>query len=341
MKTSAPLIQSNISLKPFNSFGIDVKAKEFVVIESTSQMQDLIPRIQNQPYLIVGGGSNVLFVNDFQGLVILNQIRGKELVSSNESNFLVSGSSGEQWHDFVLWNLSQGYNGLENLSLIPGTVGASPLQNIGAYGVELKDVCHSVEAMNLHTGDIRIFSNKECEFGYRESVFKRSLKGKFFITKVLFNLASNSPLHTNYGSIQDELIQKGITSPNHKDISDAVIRIRSSKLPNPKELGNAGSFFKNPIVSIHTADQLKNQYPEMPRFTEQDGFKIPAGWLIEKAGFKGKIIGNVGSHKDQALVIVNYGAASGKEIYDYSSLIIESIKAQFGIELEREVNIIF
>jgi UDP-N-acetylmuramate dehydrogenase len=333
-------ILKNSSLKPYNSFGLDVNAKEFISINSLEQMRELIPLLKDRKYIILGGGSNVVFVHDFDGLVILNNIQGKQIHLLDETTAIVSACSGENWHAFVLWTLDQGYYGLENLSLIPGSVGAGPIQNIGAYGVELKDSCVSVEAIDLVSGELHTFSNKDCKFGYRESVFKHDLKGIYFIYKVNFELSANSPLHTKYGTIQEELLKNGISNPNHRDISNAVIAIRSSKLPSPSVLGNAGSFFKNPIVSIELTERLKNQYPEIPSFTDKEGYKIPAGWLIERAGFKGKIAGNVGSHKDQALVIVNYGGATGQEIYDYSESIIHAIYSKFEILLEREVNII-
>lgn len=330
----------NISLKHLNSFGIDVYAREFIEITTLEQLRELIPLLKDRKYLILGGGSNVLFLNDFDGLVVLNSIKGREHISIDDKNFLVSAYSGEIWHEFVLWTLDQGFYGLENLSLIPGSIGASPMQNIGAYGVEIKDSCVSVDAIDLDSGELKTFSNSDCKFGYRESIFKRELKDQFFIYKVSFQLSSDSPLHTNYGTIQDELHKHNITSPTHRDISNAVIAIRSSKLPSPSVLGNAGSFFKNPVISVEQTDTLKENYPEMPSYKDKEGFKVPAGWLIEKAGFKGRVVGNVGSHKDQALVIVNYGGATGQEIYDYSRSIIDAIYSKFKILLEREVNII-
>jgi len=290
--------------------------------------------------MFLGGGSNVLFTQNFDGLLVLNRIQGKELIAKNNEKYSVSAYSGEVWHEFVIWTIENGFYGLENMSLIPGTVGAAPIQNIGAYGVELKDNCTAVHAINLKTGELRIFSNAECNFGYRESIFKRELSGQYFILKLIFELSENSLKHTRYGTIQEELNKKGIANPTHKDISDTVIEIRSSKLPNPQLLGNAGSFFKNPIVEKSLSDKLLLEYPQMPNFSDALGIKIPAGWLIEQCGFKGYREGEVGSHQHQALVIVNYGNATGKEVLDYSEKIIQTVKNKFGITLEREVNMI-
>jgi UDP-N-acetylmuramate dehydrogenase len=333
-------IQDNISLKPFNTFGIEVFAKKFVEVHSVEDVLELLPILQNEKYIFLGGGSNVLFQNNFDGLVVLNRIYGKTFESKDQLEFKVSASSGESWHEFVLWTIDQGYYGMENMSLIPGTVGAAPMQNIGAYGVEIKDYCESVEAINLSNGDLVTFTNDDCQFGYRESIFKRELKDQFFITKVNFKLSTKNPLQMKYGTIAEELKKNHIENPTHKDVSNAVIAIRNSKLPNPSILGNAGSFFKNPVIDQAQAEMLKQQYPEMPVYPSDNGTKIPAGWLIEKTGWKGKQIGNVGCHKDQALVIVNYGGADGQEIYNHSTKIIDSIQQVFGIRLEREVNMI-
>lgn len=312
-----------------------------MIIKSLAELQILIPTLKDKKYMFLGGGSNVLFVQDYDGLVIVNQLKGicAESIDTNEVH--VMALSGEIWHEFVLNTIEKGHNGLENMSLIPGTIGAAPIQNIGAYGAEIKDFCLSVDAIELKTGELISFSAEECEFGYRESIFKRKYKGQYFIYQVHFKLKKNSPINASYGSIQDILKRDNILNPNNRDISNAVIEIRSSKLPDFKELGNAGSFFKNPVVEKSIADRLIEEYPTAPNFPDINGVKIPAGWLIEQCGFKGYRKGNVGSHKDQALVIVNHGGASGQEIYDYSTTIIDTVNTKFGIELEREVNMIF
>lgn len=326
------------SLKTYNTFGIEAVAKELVIVDSLEELKNLLPRLRIEKFMFLGGGSNVLFINDFDGLVVINQMKGLKAESIDANDVKVSSMSGESWHEFVLWTLDQGYYGLENMSLIPGTVGAAPMQNIGAYGVEFKDVCIQVDALELATGELKSFSYMECEFGYRESVFKRALKDKYFIYQVHVKLSRKAPIKASYGNIQDVLKAKGIQQPNHRDISTAVIEIRSSKLPNPAELGNAGSFFKNPVVEKSQAETLLKEFPNAPNFPDGDKVKIPAGWLIEQCGFKGYREGNTGSHKDQALVIVNYGGASGQEIYDYSEKVIAEVKKRFNFVLEREVN---
>lgn len=331
----------SVSLKPFNTFGVDAKAKELIEISTIEQLRSLLPRLKKEKYMFLGGGSNVLFINDFDGLVLVNNLKGLCAQPINENEVEVTALSGENWHEFVLWTLERGFYGIENMSLIPGTVGAAPMQNIGAYGAEFKDVCISVDALHLSTGDLKTFSRLECQFGYRESIFKRELRDQYFIYQVHLKLSRKSPIKASYGNIQDVLKIKGIDTPSHKDISNAVIEIRSSKLPDPKELGNAGSFFKNPVVAASKAAELLQHYPDVPHFPDGDQVKIPAGWLIEQCGFKGFRSGNVGSHKDQALVIVNYGGATGQEIYDYSQKIIAEVQKKFNFVLEREVNMIF
>jgi UDP-N-acetylmuramate dehydrogenase len=333
-------IQKNISLKPFNTFGIAINASEFSSISSFEDIKLLIPQLSQKPFLFLGGGSNVLFTKDFDGLVIQNQLKGIETLYEDENTAEISVKSGENWHDLVLWTLEKGFFGLENLSLIPGSVGAAPMQNIGAYGEEIKNWCTKVIALNLSTGELESFTNEACEFGYRESIFKRKLKNQYFIFEVYFKLDKKRVVNCNYGDIKKILEEKGIDTPTPKDVSNAVIEIRSSKLPNPSELGNAGSFFKNPVISESLFNELYISYPEMPHYPDTNGVKIPAGWLIEQSGFKGKIVGNTGSHAKQALVIVNYGNATGEEIFNYSQTIIEFVKNKYGIELEREVNII-
>lgn len=333
-------IQKNICLKPFNTFGIASIASEFSFISSFEDIKLLIPQLSQKPFLFLGGGSNVLFTKDFDGLVIQNQIKGIETIYEDENTAEISVKSGENWHDLVLWTLEKGFFGLENLSLIPGSVGAAPMQNIGAYGEEIKNWCTKVIALNLSTGKLESFTNEACEFGYRESIFKRKLKNQYFIYEVYFKLDKKRVVNCNYGDIKKILEEKGIDTPTPKDVSNAVIDIRSSKLPNPSELGNAGSFFKNPVISTSLFNELHHSYPDMPHYPDTNGIKIPAGWLIEQSGFKGKIVGNTGSHSKQALVIVNYGNATGKEIFDYSQTIIDLVKNKYEIELEREVNII-
>jgi UDP-N-acetylmuramate dehydrogenase len=329
------------SLKSYNTFGIEALARELVIVQSLDELKKLLPRLRTEKFMFLGGGSNVLFINDFDGLVVINQIKGLKAESINGNDADVSAMSGESWHEFVLWTLDQGYYGLENMSLIPGTVGAAPMQNIGAYGVEFKDVCIQVDALELATGALKSFTSAECEFGYRESVFKRALKDQYFIYQVHVKLSRNSPIKASYGNIQDVLKTKGIKHPSHRDISNAVIEIRSSKLPDPSQLGNAGSFFKNPVVLQSQAEALLMKYPNAPHFADGDRVKVPAGWLIEQCRFKGFRDGNVGSHKDQALVIVNYGGATGQEIFDYSKKIIREVQKKFNFVLEREVNMIF
>ena len=329
------------SLKNYNTFGIDAVAKELVFVKSLEELKSLLPRLRTEKFMFLGGGSNVLFINDFNGLIIINQIKGLKADFIDDHDVKVSAMSGDSWHEFVLWTLDHGYYGLENMSLIPGTLGAAPMQNIGAYGVEFKDVCLQVDALELATGKQKSFTYTECEFGYRESVFKRALKDKYFIYQVHLKLSRNSPIKASYGNIQDVLKAKGIEQPNHRDISNAVIEIRSSKLPNPAQLGNAGSFFKNPVVEKSQVEALLKEFPNAPNFPDGDKVKIPAGWLIEQCGFKGYRDGNTGSHKDQALVIVNYGGASGQEIYDYSEKVIAEVKKRFNFILEREVNMIY
>lgn len=335
------MISENISLKPFNTFGIDVKARYFAAFSSIEELKAILAaKPANVPLLVLGGGSNLLLTKDFDGLVLKNEIRGIEIVSENENEAVVRSGAGEIWHEFVLFCISKGLSGIENLSLIPGSVGASPMQNIGAYGVEIKDVFEKLEAFEIETGEIHTYDNASCEFGYRESIFKRAAKGRYIITEVYFRLAKNAKLNTTYGAIESELQSQGILNPQIKDVSNAVIAIRSSKLPDPQQIGNAGSFFKNPVVAQNVYDQIRVQYPEAPSYPAGPGMvKMPAGWLIETAGWKGKTIANYGVHAKQALVLVNYGGATGTQIFDLSTQILEDIYQKFGILLEREVNI--
>ena len=334
-------IKKNYSLKKLNTFGIDVNAKAFAIARSVEDLR-LLLKENTLPVYILGGGSNLLLTKDLDMLVIFNQIMGKQLERSFTNSVYVSAGGGENWHEFVLWCLEQGYGGIENLSLIPGTVGAAPIQNIGAYGIELKDVFHKLEAFHLKTKKVETFRREDCQFGYRNSVFKNKLKGKYCITKVWFKLSLNEhKIHNSYGAIKDTLAKSNITLPTIKNISDAVIAIRSSKLPDPAVLGNSGSFFKNPEISKTHFNQLKKQYPHIVSYPMPNGkIKVPAGWLIEQAGWKGKRVGNTGAHAKQALVLVNYGNATGQEVKKLAYAIKNSIMEKFGIELTPEVNIL-
>ncbi|MEZ4800873.1 MAG: UDP-N-acetylmuramate dehydrogenase [Flavobacteriales bacterium] len=336
-------IENNVSLKKYNTFGIDVSAQHFAVFENAEQLTELLSDAiyQNANPFILGGGSNVLLTKNVDRPVLLNRIKGIELVSEDESHYYVKANAGEVWHEFVMECIKNNYAGVENLSLIPGNVGASPMQNIGAYGVEIKDVFHSLEAFHIKEKIVKTFDLTECSFGYRESVFKRTQKDQWVILNVTFKLNKRPIYKTEYGAIQEELDRMDLEKMSIQAVSKAVISIRSSKLPDPKRIGNAGSFFKNPTVALSLANQLKKEYPDMPLYpVDQTSAKIPAGWLIEKAGWKGKNLGTHGVHDKQALVLVNYGGATGKEIYDLSTNILTDIQSKFGIELEREVNIL-
>ena len=317
-----------------------VVAKEFASIESKQDLAKIL-KTNLSNLLVLGGGSNMLLTKDVDALVLHINIKGIEVVSVYENNVRVRVAAGENWHEFVSWCLDKNYGGVENLSLIPGNVGTAPIQNIGAYGVELKDTFISCEAMNIQTQELRAFTKEECDFGYRNSIFKEELKGQYIITSVIFELSSHQhTIKTNYGAIDSKLKNDGIENPTIQDISKAVISIRNSKLPNPKVLGNSGSFFKNPVISCSEFELLKIQFPKIPYYkVSETNVKIPAGWLIETAGFKGKTFGNYGVHNKQALVLVNYGNASGKDILELSKKIQEAILIVFDIVLESEVNI--
>ena len=332
-------IQHNVSLKSYNSFGIDVLAKSFASFSNFHQLEELL-----QPStLILGGGSNILFTKNFDGLVLKNELKGIALLKEDEEYYYVKAAAGETWQDLVLYCINNNYAGLENLSLIPGNVGASPMQNIGAYGVELKDVFYSLEAYHVHDKVIKIFTINDCEFGYRESVFKRKYKNQFVLLNVTFKLPKKIIYNTSYGAIQLELEKMNVQNISIQAISQAVINIRSSKLPNPKEIGNAGSFFKNPTITSTVFETLQKEFPLIPHYPSADKketVKLAAGWLIEQCGWKGFRSNDAGCHAKQALVLVNYGNATGKEIFDLSEQIIASVKTKFNIALEREVNII-
>jgi len=333
-------IQKNISLKPYNTFGIDVTAKRFISVDSVYTLQQLL-NVEKDVFLI-SGGSNMLLTKDIEKLVVHIDIKGISIDKENQNDILITVNAGENWHEFVLWCVSQNYGGIENLSLIPGNVGTCPIQNIGAYGVEVKDTITKVEAVAIASGKLVQFSNEECNFGYRNSIFKNEAKGKYILTSVSFQLTkTNHNINTSYGAIETQLSAKGIKSPNLKDISDAVINIRQSKLPDPKEIGNSGSFFKNPVISKDQFLELQKENPNIPSYTiSETEVKVPAGWLIEQAGFKGKRFGEYGVHEKQALVLVNYGNASGKEIHELALKIQANILKKFGIFLEIEVNVI-
>lgn len=333
-------IIQNQSLKKYNTFGIDAKAKEFVAVNSISTLIEAIASTKD--FFILGGGSNMLLTQDIQKLVVHVNLKGIELIDENEDFVIVRAQAGENWHEFVLWCIDQNFGGIENLSLIPGNVGTTVIQNIGAYGVEIKDTMFSCEALNRSTLEIETFTNAQCQFDYRESVFKNELKEQYIITAVSFKLSKkNHAVSTNYGAIEAELLEKNIQNPTLKEVSNTVIAIRQSKLPDPKELGNSGSFFKNPIISKTDYEKAKAVHPEMPHYVvSENSVKVPAGWLIEQAGFKGKRFGDAGVHKNQALVLVNYGTATGAEIVALSKNIQQTILDQFGIAIEAEVNII-
>lgn len=326
------------NLQALHTFGMSVQAQDYTAIKKVEELQTILPL--SKPFLILGGGSNMLFTKDFEGLILHNQIKGIEVEREEEDAIYIRAGGGEVWHDLVLWCLEQGYGGIENLSLIPGSVGAAPIQNIGAYGVELKDVFHTLEAVGLATGQMQQFSLHQCAFGYRDSVFKQQYKGKYFITEVTLRLPKQPKLHVSYGAIQTQL-EKNNTTPSAKNISEAIIQIRQQKLPDPKYIGNAGSFFKNPIVDATQGAMLKASHPSIPMYPAGEGqVKLAAGWLIEQLGWKGYRQGDAGVHANQALVLVNHGQATGAELWQLAQKIQASVEEHFGIVLEPEVNVI-
>lgn len=336
-------IQENISLKAYNTFGIDVKAKFFAEIRSKEDILEALTFARNtgKPILILGGGSNMLFTADLDALVLKINILGIRPISQDNNKVILAAGAGVIWHDFVLYSLENNLAGIENLSLIPGTVGAAPMQNIGAYGVEIKAVFHSLEAIEIRTGSTKTFLPSDVNFGYRESVFKKDLKGKYIIYKVNFNLSKSHVPNISYGDIQKVLEEKNHARPTAKNISDAVISIRQAKLPDPKIVGNAGSFFKNPVVPTEVYNQLKQAYPTLPGYPNSSSHvKVPAAYLIENAGWKGKKLGKVGVHDNQPLVLVNHGGGNGNEILELSREIQLDVQKKFGVSLEREVNLI-
>ncbi len=335
-------ILENISLKEYNTFSIEQQARFFIAVNSIADLKAALQWAKDQELevLILGGGSNLLLTRDFPGLVIRIELKGITVLTENSDEVLVEVGAGEVWQDWVQYSIDKEWAGIENLSLIPGTVGASPMQNIGAYGVEIKEVFHSLKALNRVTLEITEFDAESCKFGYRESVFKHELKSQFVIVSVVFSLKKQATLKLEYGAIRETLEAKGITNPRISDVSQAVIEIRQSKLPDPKEIGNAGSFFKNPTISEKHYSALKSEFPTMPGYPNEEGIKVPAGWLIEQAGWKGKRQGDVGVHAKQALVLVNFGNGKGEEIKNLASEIQKSIQSKFGIELQPEVNFI-
>lgn len=335
-------IQTDYSLKDYNTFGIEAKAKQFVAVHSLDELQTVLTENATAKKFILGGGSNMLLTQNIDALVIHVDLKGKEIIDENDDYAWVESQAGENWHEFVLWTIDQNLGGLENLSLIPGNVGTTPIQNIGAYGVEIKDTFVLCEALHIETQELVVFKKEECKFGYRESIFKNEVKDEFIITSVVFKLTKrNHQLNTSYGAIETELANQNITKPTLKDVSNAVIAIRKSKLPNPKELGNSGSFFKNPVILKTDFEKIQKQFPDIPHYVVSDTeVKVPAGWLIEQAGFKGKRFGDAGIHKNQALVLVNYGNATGQEILAVAHDIQASILKTYGIAIQAEVNII-
>jgi UDP-N-acetylmuramate dehydrogenase len=337
-------IEDNVSLRPYNTFGIEAKARYLCKISSEAQLIELMDThiYKNEPHLILGGGSNVLFTKDYTGLVIKVDLKGIRIENETDETVLLKAMSGEAWHDIVVHCVQHQWGGIENLSLIPGTVGAAPIQNIGAYGVEIKEVIQKVEGIDLITRAYKSFNNDECRFGYRESIFKHQLKGNFFISSVTLSLTKkNHRFNTSYGAITDTLKAMNITQPTLTSISHAVMQIRKSKLPDPAVIGNAGSFFKNPTITLMEYENLKKQFPQIPGYhSVNQEVKVPAGWLIEQCNWKGKRINNVGVHTQQALVLVNYGNGNGEEIFQLANQIQSSVMEQFNIKLLPEVNLI-
>ena len=334
-------IEQNISLRQYNTFGIDAKAKLFATFSNQDQLLELLTPGPRTPILILGGGSNVLFTKHFDGLVLKNEIKGIEIIKEDSNHVYVKVGAGENWHELVKYTIQRNWAGLENLSLIPGNVGASPMQNIGAYGVEIKETFEELEALHVREKKVHVFTVNDCEFGYRDSIFKRRYKNEFVILNVTFRLNKKPHFNTTYGAIEKELARMQVKELSIQSISQAVINIRSSKLPDPGKIGNAGSFFKNPEVSATQFKKLQSSFPDIIAYPLANGeYKLAAGWMIEKCGWKGIRRGDAGCHAEQALVLVNYGNATGNEIYHLSEDILGSVKKKFGVQLEREVNII-
>lgn len=334
------MFQKNISLKPFNTFGIDVLAENFAEIDSVRSLKKIIA--VHKDLFVLSGGSNILLTRNIKKPVIFINTKGIEVLKESNNTVYVKAQAGENWHGFVCWCISKNFGGLENLSLIPGNVGTSPMQNIGAYGVEIKDTFESLEAMEISSGKIRRFNAADCSFGYRESVFKNELRNQFIILNVTFRLTrTQHTIQDSYGAIRDQLKKLGVQHPGIRDISEAVIAIRQSKLPDPNEIGNSGSFFKNPVISKNSFLDLLSIYPDAPHYqVSEELVKVPAGWLVEACGFKGKRFGDAGVHEKQALVLVNYKDATGQEILNLATEIQKAVLDKFDIELDMEVNII-
>jgi UDP-N-acetylmuramate dehydrogenase len=335
-------ILAHYPLKNYNTFGISAFAERFVAVHTIEEIIEVLNKNAGEKLFILGGGSNMLLTKDISALVIHNDLKGKEVVWQDSEKVHIKAMAGENWHEFVLYCIDNNYGGIENLSLIPGNVGTTPIQNIGAYGTEIKDTMVSCEAIEIATKQLVTFINAECEFAYRESIFKGRLKDKYIITSVTFGLTKTKhKINISYGDIAAELTKYNIVAPTLKEVSNAITAIRQSKLPDPKELGNSGSFFKNPIITIEEFEYIYQLNPTMPHYTLDDTYvKVPAGWLIEQAGFKGKRFGDAGVHAKQALVLVNYGNATGQELLDLSKKIQNTVFEKFGIEIEAEVNVI-
>ena len=337
------MLRTNTSLKPYNTFDIEVFAEYYAEFDSVVSLTQLLNKRKDRPLFVLGGGSNILLTQNYNGLVLKNEILGLKTIEENSNSVVIEAGAGMNWHSFVLSCIEKNFGGLENLSLIPGNVGASPMQNIGAYGVEIKDVFEYLDALHIATGKVQRFYKADCAFGYRESIFKRTLKDKYIICHVAFRLSKiKHDLNTSYGAIESELEKMKITNPTIRDVSNAVIAIRQSKLPDPNKIGNAGSFFKNPVVPKNNLAKLLEKYPNIPHYpAPNDKVKLAAGWLIERAGWKGKTYdGRYGVHEKQALVLVNYKNTTGQEILDLSNEIIADVKFKFDVTLEREVNIL-
>lgn len=341
---TTPIIQQNIDLQAYNTFGISAKAHYFAAVKNINDLNSVLQASEwkRVPKFILGGGSNILFTNDFAGLVIKNEMLGIECIREDDHHIWLKVGAGVNWHSLVMYCVDHGYAGIENLSLIPGTVGAAPMQNIGAYGVELKDIFHELEAVRIEDGKLIIFNHDQCEFGYRDSIFKTQYKNQFVIVNVTLRLHKQSQFNVTYGAIQETLKKMNVKELTVKTVSDAVIHIRRSKLPDPKEIGNAGSFFKNAIIPLEQFKQLQQIFPDIPHFNTHspDLVKVASGWLIEQCGWKGKRHGSVGVYDKQALVIVNYGAATGAAVQELVKQIQDSVFARFGIQLIPEVNIL-
>ena len=337
-------MKTNVNLQPYNSFGFSATAKYFIEINAIDNLRQLIktPEFKEEKHLILSGGNNILFTNDcFDGIVILMNNKGIKIVHEDEGDVIVRAQAGEDWPEFVEQMVARGFYGVENLAHIPGKIGAAPVQNIGAYGMELKDSFFQCHALNLTTGETRIFTNEACRFGYRESVFKHELKGQYTITSVDLLLHKQSELKLEYGNIKAYLEQNGIAQPTLQQLHDAICAIRDAKLPDVKQIGSAGSFFKNPVISAEQFDALQKQYPDAPHYPDAEGMvKVPAGWLIEQAGWKGWRDDHVGVYEKQALVLVHYGGGKGEDIVSLSQRIQKSVEEKFGIQISPEVNFV-